>query len=184
MKVKKDDPIDDTWVVLDLPWRVDAVNMVGNASWNKAGSDIDHTSLDKVVSFKAAVGASAARATSAGRVAYHIRNTTEASVEEAGLQVSFRPIKEYSNGSKDDQAWVLPANQFAFETGVMAGAVEGAVSQRVATTKVVETGSSNFNYYESYSPTVAYDDMQRSARDAWSISRRGTAGILLKSGHR
>ena len=67
--------------------------MVGNAAWNKAGSEIDHTSLDKVLSFKAATGASAARKTSAGRVAYHIRNTAEASVKEAGFQVSFRPAK-------------------------------------------------------------------------------------------
>lgn len=168
VKVMKGDPTDDTWVALDLPWWVDAVNMVGNAVWNKAGSEIDHTSLDKVVSFKAATGASAARKTSAGRVAYHIRNTAEASVKEAGFQVSFRPVKEYSNGSKANQTWALPANQFAFETGAMNGAVEGAVSQRVATTKVVETGANNFNYYESYFPTVAYDDMQRSARDAWA----------------
>lgn len=168
VKVMKDDPTDDTWVALDFPWWVDAVNMVGNAAWNKAGSEIDHTSLDKVLSFKAATGASAARKTSAGRVAYHIRNTAEASVKEAGFQVSFRPAKEYSNGSKDNQTWALPANQFAFETGAMNGAAEGAVSQRVATTRVVETGSNNFNYYESYFPTVAYDDMQRSARDAWA----------------
>lgn len=142
------DSADDCWVSLDFPYWVTPNNMIGKTSWNKPGSAVDHTAIDKVLAFTAATSngtgnpgdGSKVFVSGAGKVTYHLRTD----VEVASFVVSFTPNTQYYIGSTNgsgDQLVQAAANQISVACGDMTGEAIGTTAHVVATTSVTKTST-------------------------------------------
>jgi len=156
VQVKKENVADDCWVSLDIPWFMEVKNPEGGSSWSTAGADISSssTSFDRVLSYTAATGGSSVVVSKAGKVYYHIKNTTDT----AQLQFSMYPMSAYYNRSG---AEVFSTHRLSVACGDMSGEDIGSQSQELSASSITVTGSGRMGLDWKVEVTVSPEEVAK-----------------------
>ena len=157
IQVTKGSENEDAWVSVTLPWYLQYNNVPGDISNLVSGGSyprsFSHTSLDQILSYSNASGASSALTTKAGTICYHIKSDDTSTATVAGFQVSFKTVPNYHN-TDTSQAWTQDGNQISVSCGTISNSTLSSATDTVSTDDIYETNSSGNGGFITYGNAV------------------------------
>ncbi|MCL2655459.1 MAG: hypothetical protein FWD65_07200, partial [Coriobacteriia bacterium] len=180
--VAKENPSDDCWVSIDLPYWMQPGNMIGGTAWKTNGVAITNNStIDKVVSFagKSYTGTGApgvgspASNLGAGKVTYHLKDSLVA----GEFSISMTASNLYYNGA-DNQT--VTTEQLIVACGDMAGTAAGVETDSKALT-VTKTSTVAANKTVTYGGSLITIAPGESGKPSISICSLGVNNSVVWS---
>jgi hypothetical protein len=157
---------EDAWVSVTLPWYLQYNNVPGGIDNLVDGGSypvsFSNTSLDSILSYTNASGASSELPTKAGTICYHIKS--EATI--AGFQVSFKTVPNYHN-TDASETWTQEDNQIEVSCGLTNGSTPSSATSTVKTHAITEKNTSGHGGFITYGdPVVPTCSVTRDTNDS------------------